>query len=262
MIVAMDTAPEIRVVEDAEELAETAAGMIVDLATSAVAQRGRFTIALAGGETPRATYERLARQPLSEVMPWARTFVFFGDERGVPADHPDSNYGMAHRALLAKVPIPPRQIFRIPGDGSDPEAVATEYARTIGEELKVRRGEVPRLDLVLLGVGIDGHTASLFPGSPVLKEVFRTVAAVHAAAAVIPQRFTLTFPILNAAACVVFLVSGGVKAKVVKAALAEGTATLPAGMVRPSDGRLIWLLDRAAAALLPASGARPDAERK
>ncbi|HXU90261.1 MAG TPA: 6-phosphogluconolactonase [Methylomirabilota bacterium] len=258
----MDTAPEIRVVEDAEELAETAAGMIVDLATSAVAQRGRFTIAFAGGETPRATYERLARQPLSEVMPWARTFVFFGDERGVPADHPDSNYGMAHRALLAKVPIPPRQIFRIPGDGSDPEAVATEYARTIGEELKVRRGEVPRLDLVLLGVGIDGHTASLFPGSPVLKEVFRTVAAVHAAAAVIPQRFTLTFPILNAAACVVFLVSGGVKAKVVKAALAEGTATLPAGMVRPSDGRLIWLLDRAAAALLPASGARPDAERK
>jgi 6-phosphogluconolactonase len=262
MIVAMDTAPEIRIVEDAEELAETAAGMIVDLATSAVAQRGRFTIALAGGETPRATYERLARQPLSEVMPWARTFVFFGDERGVPADHPDSNYGMAHRALLAKVPIPPRQIFRIPGDGSDPEAVATEYARTIGEELKARRGEVPRLDLVLLGVGIDGHTASLFPGSPVLKEVFRTVAAVHAAAAVIPQRFTLTFPILNAAACVVFLVSGGVKAKVVKAALAEGTATLPAGMVRPSDGRLIWLLDRAAAALLPASGARPDAERK
>ena len=262
MIVAMDTAPEIRIVEDAEELAETAAGMIVDLATSAVAQRGRFTVALAGGETPRATYERLARPPLSEVMPWARTFVFFGDERGVAVDHPDSNYGMARRALLAKVPIPPRQIFRIPGDGSDPEIVAADYARTLAEELKVRRGEVPRLDLVLLGVGIDGHTASLFPGSPVLKEVFRTVAAVHAAAAVIPQRFTLTFPILNSAGCVVFLVSGGVKAKVVKAALAEGAATLPAGMVRPSDGRLIWLLDRAAAGLLPASGARPGAERK
>jgi len=262
MIVAMDTAPEIRIVEDAEELAETAAGIIVDLATSAVAQRGRFTVALAGGETPRATYERLARPPLSEVMPWARTFVFFGDERGVPADHPDSNYGMARRALLAKVPIPPRQIFRIPGEGSDPETVASDYARTLAEELKVRRGEVPRLDLILLGVGIDGHTASLFPGSPVLKEVFRTVAAVHAAAAVIPQRFTLTFPILNGAGCVVFLVSGGVKAKVVKAALAEGAATLPAGMVRPSDGRLIWLLDRAAAALRPASGARPGAERK
>ena len=262
MIEPMAVAAEIRILEDADELAETAAGMIVDLGTSAVAQRGRFTVALAGGETPRATYERLARPPLSELMPWARTFVFFGDERGVPANHPDSNYGMARRALLAKVPIPPRQVFPIPGDDSDPETVATDYARTLAEELKVRRGEVPRLDLVLLGLGIDGHTASLFPGSPVLKEVFRTVAAVHAAAAVIPQRFTLTFPVLNAAACVVFLASGSVKAKVVKAALAEGAATLPAGMVRPSDGRLVWLLDRAAAALLPSAGARPGAERK
>jgi 6-phosphogluconolactonase len=255
MIVAMDTAAEIRIVEDADELAETAAGMIVDLATSAVAQRGRFTVALAGGETPRATYERLAVPPLSEVMPWARTFVFFGDERGVPADHPDSNYGMARRALLAKVPIPPRQIFRIPGEGSDPETVATDYARTIGEELKVRRGEVPRLDLVLLGVGIDGHTASLFPGSPVLKETFRIVAAVHAAAASIPERITLTYPILNAAACVIYLVSGAEKAKVVRAALGDRGGAVPAAMVRPTDGRLLWILDRPAAALLPAGRA-------
>lgn len=251
MIEAMDAAPEVRILEDDDELAETAAGMIVDLATTAVAQRGRFTVALAGGATPRATYERLAQPPLSELMPWARTYVFFGDERGVPADHPDSNYGMAYRALLSKVPIPPRQVFRIPGEAPDPETVATDYARTLAETLSVRRGEVPRLDLVLLGLGIDGHTASLFPGSPVLKEVFRVVAAVHAAAALIPQRFTLTFPVLNAAGCVVFLASGSVKAKVVKAALAEGAATLPAGMVRPTDGRLVWLLDRAAAALLP-----------
>jgi 6-phosphogluconolactonase len=251
MIEVMDVAPEVRILEDDDELAETAAGTIVDLATSAVAQRGRFSVALAGGATPRATYERLARPPLSELMPWARTYVFFGDERGVPPDHPDSNYGMAYRALLSKVPIPPRQIFRIPGEAADPESVATDYARTLAEEMKVRRGEVPRLDLVLLGLGIDGHTASLFPGSPVLKEVFRTVAAVHAAAAIIPQRFTLTFPVLNAAACVIFLVSGSVKAKVVKAALAEGAAALPAGMVRPTDGRLVWLLDRGAAALLP-----------
>ena len=256
MMNAMDAAPEIRILEDPDELAETAAGLIVDLATSAVAQRGRFSIALAGGETPRATYERLARPPLSELMPWARTLVFFGDERGVPPEHPDSNYGMARRALLSKVPIPPRQVFRIPGEGSDPDAVATEYARTIAEQLNVRRGEVPRLDVILLGLGIDGHTASLFPGSPVLKEVFRTVAAVHAAAAVIQQRFTMTYPILNAAACVIYLVSGSVKAKAVKAALGEGSPAMPAAAVRPSDGRLIWLLDRAAAALLP-SGAVP-----
>jgi 6-phosphogluconolactonase len=254
MIEAMDAAPEIRVLEDDDELAETAAGMIVDVATSAVAQRGRFTVALAGGATPRATYERLARPPLSELMPWARTFVFFGDERGVAPDHPDSNYGMAYRALLSKVPIPPRQIFRIPGEAPDPETVASDYARTLADTFQVRRGEVPRLDLVLLGLGIDGHTASLFPGSPVLKEVFRPVAAVHAAAAVIPQRFTLTFPVLNAAGCVIFLASGSMKAKVVRAALAEGAATLPAGMVRPTDGRLVWLLDRAAAALLPSAG--------
>jgi 6-phosphogluconolactonase len=255
MIDSMDAAPEIRILEDADELAETAAGLIVDVATSAVAQRGRFTVALAGGATPRDTYERLARPPLSELMPWARTLVFFGDERGVPPEHPDSNYGMARRALLSKVPIPPRQIFRIPGDGADPEVVATEYGRTLGEALGLRRGEVPRLDLVLLGLGIDGHTASLFPGSPVLKEVFRIVAAVHAAAAIIPQRFTLTYPVLNAAACVVYLVSGSVKAKVVKAVLADRAASLPAGMVRPTDGRLIWLLDRGAASLLPPTGA-------
>ena len=254
MIDSMDAAPEIRILEDADELAETAAGLIVDLATSSVAQRGRFSVALAGGATPRETYERLARPPLCDLMPWGQTFVFFGDERGVPPDHPDSNYGMARQALLSKVPIPPRQIFRIPGESPDPETVAADYARTLAEELKVRRGEVPRLDLVLLGLGIDGHTGSLFPGSPVLKEVFRTVAAVHAAAAVIPQRFTFTYPILNAAACVVYLVSGSVKAKVVKAALTERSATLPAGMVRPTDGRLIWLLDRGAASLLPTSG--------
>jgi 6-phosphogluconolactonase len=133
--------------------------------------------------------------------------------------------------------------------------VAAEYARVLAEALGTRRGEIPRLDLVLLGLGIDGHTASLFPGSPVLKEVFRTVAAVHAAAAEIPQRFTFTFPVFNAAACVIYLVSGGVKAKIVKASLAERGAGVPAGMVRPSDGRLVWLLDRAAASLLPPGGA-------
>jgi 6-phosphogluconolactonase len=256
MIEVMDAAAEVRILEDGDELAETAAGLIVDLATSAVAQRGRFSVALAGGETPRDTYERLARPPLSELMPWARTLVFFGDERGVPPEHPDSNYGMADRALLSKVPIPPRQVFRIPGESADAETVATEYARTLSEELKVRRGETPQLDLVLLGLGIDGHTASLFPGSPVLKEVFRPVAAVHAAAATIPERITLTFPVLNAAGCVIYLVSGAVKAKVVKAALAErAAATLPAAMVRPTGGRLVWLLDRAAAALLSPTGA-------
>ena len=224
---------------------------VVNVARAAVAARGRFAVALAGGSTPRATYRRLAQPPLAAQMPWDRTLVFFGDERGVPPTHADSNYGMAHSALLAHVPIQPERVFRIRGEDPDPDAVAADYARVLAEALGVRRGETPRLDLVLLGLGIDGHTASLFPGSPVLKETFRTVAAVHAAAASVPQRFTLTYPVLNAAACVIYIVSGAEKAKVVKAALADSTTTVPAAMVRPSDGRLLWILDRAAAAALP-----------
>ena len=252
MISPMDaTTPEIRIANDPSALAEIAAQEVLEIALAAVAARGRFTVALAGGSTPRATYERLARPPLSARMPWDHTVVFFGDERGVPADHADSNYGMAHRALLSRVPIPADRVFRIPGETADPEGVAAEYARRLSEVLGVRRGEVPRLDLVLLGLGVDGHTASLFPGSPVLKETFRTVAAVHAAAASIPQRFTLTYPVLNAAACVIYLVSGAEKAKVVKAALGDRARGLPAAMVRPTNGRLLWILDRAAASLLP-----------
>jgi 6-phosphogluconolactonase len=256
MIGAMSAAPEVRIVDTAEALAEAAAREVLTAAEDAVATHNRFTIALAGGATPRASYERLALPPLRDRMPWARTWVFFGDERGVGADHRDSNYRMAHEALLSKVPVPPAQVFRIRGEAEDPEEAAAGYARTIGEVFESRRGVLPRFDLVLLGLGIDGHTASLFPGSPVLKEVFRSVAAVHASAASIPQRFTLTLPILNAAARVVFLVSGGEKAKVVKAVLGPHGATLPAGMVRPAEGRLLWLVDRAAAALLPVAKAR------
>jgi len=251
MIVSMDAPFEIRITDDPVSLAEIAAHEVVNVARAAVAARGRFAVALAGGSTPRATYRRLAQPPLATQMPWDRTLVFFGDERGVPPTHADSNYGMAHSALLAHVPIQPERVFRIRGEDPDPDAVAADYARVLAEALGVRRGETPRLDLVLLGLGIDGHTASLFPGSPVLKETFRTVAAVHAAAASVPQRFTLTYPVLNAAACVIYIVSGAEKAKVVKAALADSTTTVPAAMVRPSDGRLLWILDRAAAAALP-----------
>jgi 6-phosphogluconolactonase len=250
MITGMDRPAEIIVADDPPALAEAAARAIVDVALEAVAARGRFTVALAGGSTPRVTYERLAQAPLRDRMPWDRTWIFFGDERGVEPDHPDSNFRMAHQALLAKVPIPPAQIARIRGEADDPEAAAAEYARRVGEVFACKRGELPRFDLVLLGMGVDGHTASLFPGSPVLKEVFRPVAAVHAAAASIPQRFTFTFPLLNAAARVMFLVAGPEKAKMVKAVLGEPGAGLPAAMVRPTDGRLTWLLDRAAAALL------------
>ena len=253
---AMDPKPETTIVDDAAALADTAARTVVQIATDAVKARRRFTVALAGGLTPRTTYERLAASPLREQMPWDQTWVFFGDERGVPPDHPDSNYRMANAALLSKVPIPAAQVARIRGEAEDAEAAAAEYARVMTEVFGSRRGELPSFDLILLGMGIDGHTASLFPGSPVLKEVFRPVAAVHAAAASIPQRFTFTFPLINAAARVMFLVAGGEKAKVVKAVFTEPGAGLPASMVQPTNGRLTWLLDRSAAALLGTSKSR------
>jgi 6-phosphogluconolactonase len=241
--------PEIKVVADPPAIAEEAARLIVEAALDSVRARGRFRIALAGGGTPRATYERLAAPPYRDRVPWDRTWIFFGDERAVGPDHPDSNYRMANAALLSHVPIPPQQVFRIRGESEDVELAATEYARTLAEAFETRRGELPRFDVILLGLGVDGHTASLFPGSPALKEVFRTVAAVHAGAAAIPQRITLTLPVFTAAAHVIFLISGGEKAKAVKVALADDAA-MPATMVRPTDGRLLWLLDREAAALI------------
>jgi 6-phosphogluconolactonase len=244
---------ETRIVESEDALAETAALAIVEAGVDAIAARGRFTLVLSGGDTPRRTYARLAEAAFHNRIDWRKTLVFFGDERGVPPDHRDSNYGMAWTTLLSKVPVPETSVFRIRGEAEDPEAAAADYARVLTKAFGLRRGERPRFDLVLLGLGVDGHTASLFPGSPVLKEVFRTVAAVHATAAAIPQRFTLTLPVLNAAAEVLFLVAGPEKAKVVKAALGD-QATLPAAMVRPGEGRLRWLLDRPAAALLALEG--------
>jgi 6-phosphogluconolactonase len=252
----MDAGPRVIRVDDAAALADAAARVIVDAAHESVAARGRFTLVLAGGATPRATYTRLAAPPLAERMPWDRTWVFFGDERCVPPDHPESNYRMASETLLSKVAIPGDHVFRMRGDAEDPEAAAAEYAQTLATVFATRRGELPRFDLVLLGMGLDGHTASLFPGSPAAKEVFRPVIAVHAAAAALPQRLTLTFPLLNAAARVVFLISGAEKAKVVKAMLRDG-AILPASSVRPEHGTLIWIVDRAAASLLP-----PDAPER
>ncbi|MBI2156047.1 MAG: 6-phosphogluconolactonase [Candidatus Rokubacteria bacterium] len=251
----MGSPATVTIVADADALAETAARLVVETAREAVRRHGRFTIALAGGATPRETYARLAAPPWRARVAWDRTWVFFGDERAAPPDHPESNYRMAHDALLAHVPVPPDQVIRMRGEAEDTDAAAAEYARHLAAVFATRRGALPRLDLVLLGLGVDGHTASLFPGSPVLKEVFRPVAAVHAAAAAIPQRLTLTFPVLNAAARVVFLVAGAEKAKVVKAVLAD-QAPLPAALVRPDDGELVWLLDRAAAALLPGGGSR------
>lgn len=249
----MDIGPQVKVLEDTAALAEAAASMIVESALEAVRARGRFTIALAGGATPRATYERLASPALRRAMPWEATWIFFGDERAVPPDHRESNYRMAYEAMLSHVPLPEGHVLRMRAEAEDADAAAAEYAATLRRVLGLRRGQTPDLDLILLGMGVDGHTASLFPHSPALKEIFRPVVAVHAAAAAIPGRITLTLPVINAAAQVAFLVSGSEKAKAVRAVLQDG-ALVPAGLVRPTSGALLWMLDRAAAALIP-----PDA---
>jgi len=251
----MGSDASLTVCPDPAALAEAAAQLVVDAAGEAVRERGRFMLCLAGGETPRATYARLAQPELSGRVRWDRTWIFFGDERAVPPDHAESNYRMAHESLLSCVPIPPGQVLRMRAEQPDAEGAAAAYAAQIAGAFGTRRGELPRFDVVLLGLGVDGHTASLFPGSPVLREVFRTVAAVHVAAARIPQRVTLTFPVLNAAARVVFLVAGPEKAKIVKTVLVE-QSTLPAAMVRPTDGELVWIADRAAAALHPVGEVR------
>jgi len=244
----MDRWPGLTLVDDGPALADAAARAIAEAAVAAVAEHGRFTFVLAGGGTPRDTYMRLAAPPLVDRVPWDKTLVFFGDERCVPPEHAESNYRMASEALLSKVGMSPDRVYRMRGE-ADPEEAAADYARTLATVFQTKRGGVPRFDLVLLGLGLDGHAASLFPGSPASKEIFRTVVAVHAAAARIPQRLTLTIPTLNAAARVIFLISGAEKAKVVKATLTDG-AILPGSMIRPTDGELTWIVDRAAASLL------------
>jgi 6-phosphogluconolactonase len=244
------SAPRLVRVADTAALAEAAAATILQAATDAVRAHGKFTIALAGGATPALTYARLAQAPFVTAMPWDKTWIFFGDERMVPPDHPESNFRMADERLLSKIPLAPDHVFRMRGEAEDSEAAATEYGKKLAELCTERRNGVPRLDLVLLGVGVDGHTASLFPGSPAVREVFRPVAAVHAAAAAIPERLTITLPVINAAARVYVLVSGPEKAKVVKSVLVDRTL-VPAGMVSPSDGEQWWFVDASAAALLP-----------
>jgi 6-phosphogluconolactonase len=249
----------IQVYPDLESLSRAAAGLLVTQANLAVADRGRFSVALAGGNTPRRTYELLATPPFSDQAPWDRVHVFWGDERGVPLTDLRSNARLAKEAWLDRVPIPPDQIHPL-NCTPDPVAAARQYE---AELRKFFAGQPPRLDLVLLGLGDDGHTASLFPGTSVLKEDERWVAGVYLAPPGL-NRVTLTAPLINQAAVVAFLVAGRAKAGVLREVLhgPRDPARLPAQLIQPSHGALLWLADREAAALIPAGeiklGADPE----
>jgi 6-phosphogluconolactonase len=236
---------ELVVLPDAAALAEEAAQRFVALSSAAIAEHGRFRVALSGGSTPRAMHERLA-QHHSEVD-WERVDLFWGDERYVPPDDPESSYRMARETLLAHVPIPAANIYPIPTVGSTPEAAAQAYAENL---TAVFGAELPRFDLILLGIGSDGHTASLFPGH--LEAVAPSnalVTAVYGAPKPPPTRLTFTYQVLNAAANVIFVVAGADKAAALREVLygPEDMARLPAQGVRPTAGALTWLVDAAAA---------------
>jgi 6-phosphogluconolactonase len=244
----------IRILSTPQELFAAAAEEVVKATNEAVAERGRFTIALSGGSTPKSLYNLLATNART-VLPWDRMFFFWGDERHVPPTDPESNYRMTDEAMLAKVPVPAGNVFRIQAENPDAATVAEDYEKTLRKFFKLEPDSVPRFDLILLGLGPDGHTASLFPGTSALKEKSRLVVA-NWVEKLKTHRLSLTLPVLNAARCVAFLVSGTDKASVLKTVLEEDAPgeQYPAKLVRPSDGNLVWLLDRAAASGLSNKG--------
>ncbi len=244
---------DIRVVVNAEELSLKAAEEFVHRAEEAVQARGIFTIALAGGSTPKSLYTLLASNTASfrEQVPWNKVHFFWGDERHVPPDHPDSNYRMVQERLLSQVPVPPENVHRIFTENSDPGKAADEYEQVLHDFFELREEKLPRFDLVLLGMGPDGHTASLFPGSNTIHEQTHLVAAPWVEKQN-TYRVTLTPPVLNNALCAIFLVSGSEKSKTLQAVL-EGDPEperFPAQIIRPKRGTLLWLVDQAAARLL------------
>lgn len=218
-----------------------------DLARAAaehfVARRPR-TVALSGGSTPKLLFELLAdpNEPFRHQIPWIDIHFFWSDERHVPPDHPDSNYRMANEAMLTRVPVPANNIHRVPSENPSAPEAASEYEQTL---IEITQQSLPRLDLILLGLGADGHTASIFPGSEVLHETKRLVAAPWVEKFQ-TYRITMTLPLLNNGASVVFLVSGSEKASIVKEVL-EGPEKYPAQGVKLTNGELLWMLDEDAA---------------
>ena len=244
---------DLRIYKDAEKLAAAAAELFVELAQEAVEARNRFRVALSGGTTPRRIYELLATPGFSRRIDWARVDTFWGDERYVPADDPESNYRMTAEALLRHVPVPANNIHRVPTELSPAQAAAEAY------EAEIRRcfGEphsVPRFDLVYLGLGTNGHTASLFPHSQGLQEKTRLVFADLVA----PDkwRISMSVPLLNQGRTVAFVVAGSEKAEVLREVLLgeRDPERLPAQLIAPDDpeGKLLWLVDEAAASLASA----------
>ncbi|MFN0150797.1 MAG: 6-phosphogluconolactonase [bacterium] len=251
---------EIVVRSDAADVARAAAERIAEASARAVAERGEFSIALAGGTTPAATYALLASAPLRDTIAWSAWRVFFGDERWVAPDHPDSNFGMASRTLLSRVPIDAARVHPIPTDMPDAEQAAEAYERLLRANLGAAVGATPQLDMVLLGMGDDAHTASLFAGSPLLAERARAYgAALRPADASI--RVSATPALICASREIAVIVTGSAKsAPIVRAwASAAATSDVPITLLHEARGSVTWFCDAAAAT--PPGGAVPATAR-
>lgn len=233
-----------------DALERAAADLVMEIASEAVRVRGVCRLALAGGSTPRGLYERLAESPYRERLPWSALDVFWSDERAVGPSQRDSNYRMAFDALLSKVPLPPERVHRMRGEAANLGEAAGSYDAEIRAAFPDATG-TPRFDLLLLGIGADGHTASLFPGTPALAENSALVVA-NPVPRLATTRLTMTLPLINAARTVLVLAAGADKADAVRSILQphEGAALAPAALVHPHHGRMVWLLDTAAAGLL------------
>lgn len=248
----MESNREIRVFRDFVDLSRHAAERFLQTAQESVAARQHFCAALSGGSTPRSLFQLLAEHEFSWRIPWSATHLFQVDERTVPPDHPQSNYKMIREALLEHTPLPAGHFHRMEAESSNLEQAAADYSQEIAATLRPTPASWPRFDLILLGMGPDGHTASLFPGTAALDERSAWVTPNH-----VPQlntwRLTLTYPVLNAAREVIFFVAGEDKAGTLRRVLhPESPAdTFPCQGINPTDGQLRWYLDHAAAKLLP-----------
>jgi 6-phosphogluconolactonase len=235
------------------EMAQASAKMFATTVTAAVERRGVARVAISGGSTPQTAFKLLADPagPYANSIPWSKLQLFWVDERCVGPESPESNYGVARELLLSKVPIVPENVFRIEGE-LEPEIAASRYESTLRNVLKLEGAETPAFDLLMLGMGPDGHTGSLFPNTEGLNEMGRLVIANH-----VPQkdvwRVTLTWPVINHGAEVVFEVEGAGKAEVLAEVLVgqRDPERLPSQLIRPANGKLLFLLDEAAAAKLP-----------
>lgn len=243
---------EIRILADGATIAKRAAQEFVQAAATAVRENGSFNVALAGGSTPKALYRLLVDdRVLRSQVPWAKIHLFFGDERHVGPGHPDSNFRMATEAMISKAPLRKEQVTRIHGENPDAEEAAREHEQDLRSYFNLEPGKYPRFDLLLVGMGNEGHTLSLFPGTKALHPGERIVVR-NWVGKLFTDRITLTAPAANNAALIIFMVTGADKALALKGVL-EGPyepEQLPAQLLQPADGRLLWLVDAAAGGML------------